>query len=465
MAVGGARHGLDAPRGEAPLPGSGGGRFGRMFPALPRRDAGAAATEALASALTAISDNNENRSIPAGYTYLGQFIDHDITFDPVSQLQRDNDPSALVDFRTPRFDLDSVYGSGPAAQPYLYDWSGPRALRGVKLLVGSSPAPHGAPAIADLPRNAQERALIADGRNDEHLILAQLHLLFLRFHNRVVDHLREHHSGLAGPALLDEARRRVRWHYQWIVMHDYLPRLVGPRAAIAQRRDFSWRDEPFMPVEFSGAAFRFGHSMVRETYIPNNSTTAVPILTTGRSARHLGGFRRLPAALQIDWDRFFALPGRREPQVSMRINEVLAKRLRALPPDGAALARLNLQRGRALGLPAGADVARAMGEEPLDAEALRLREHIADRAARKALTEATPLWYYVLREASAGGGRQLGPVGGRIVAEVLNGLLDGDPQSFRRQWPRWRPELPGDDGGFTMADLIAFAHPAAHGGP
>src|SRR4051794_13872501 len=125
----------------------------------------------------------------------------------------------------------------------------------------------------------------------------------------------------------------------------------------------------------------------------------------------------------------------------MGINERLAAPLRHLPPDGAALARLNLQRGRALGLPAGADVARAMGEVPLTAAELKLEEHVRDKAAREALLHATPLWYYLLREAGArgAGGQHLGPVGGRIVSEVLTGLLDGDAQSFRRQWPGWRP--------------------------
>src|SRR3954451_12168031 len=460
MAAGGARHGLAAPRGE---PGAHGGRFARLFGALPRHDAGAEAVEALAAALVAAPDSRDNPSIPAGYTYLGQFIDHDITFDPVSQLARDNDPSVLADFRTPRFDLDSVYGTGPADQPYLYDWSGPRAVRGVKLLVGASPVRGGA-TIPDLPRNVQQRALIGDGRNDEHLIVAQLHLLYLRFHNRVVDDLLAHGSRLDGADLLDEARRRVRWHHQWVILYDYLPRVAGRLMATQPRRHFTVADDPYIPVEFSAAAFRFGHSMVRERYQAKVRGITVPIVGPGeRPGRHLGGFRRLPATLQIDWERFFALPGRPPPQVSMGINERLSAPLRRLPPDGASLARLNLQRGRALGLPAGADVARAMGEEPLSETELKLSEHVRDRAAREALEQATPLWYYLLREAGArgAGGQHLGPVGGRIVAEVLNGLVDADPQSFRRQWPAWRPELAGPDGRFGMAELIAFTQ----GGP
>jgi hypothetical protein len=142
---------------------------------------------------------------------------------------------------------------------------------------------------------------------------------------------------------------------------------------------------------------------------------------------------------------------------SMRMDDSLADVLLRVPPAGAALARLNLLRGRALGLPAGPDVAHAMGERALtDAE---LFPEPIDGAAGEALRRAPPLWYYVLREGAVLGedGLRLGPVGGRIVAEVLVGLLEGDPASYRRQWPAWTPELPRaveDD--FTMGDLVRF---------
>ena len=208
-------HGARVPRGsEAPdVPAADRGRFGRMFPQLPAGELGTAAIEALVKSMRHSSADNPD--IPAGYTYLGQFIDHDITFDPTSQLQKLNDPLALVNFRTPRLDLDSIYGSGPADQPFLYEWTDPRD-RGVKLL----------DVFDDLPRNAQGRALIGDPRNDENLILAQLHLLFIRFHNRVVEHVRER-DRLAGAELLGKAQQLVRWHYQWIVVHDFLRRIVG----------------------------------------------------------------------------------------------------------------------------------------------------------------------------------------------------------------------------------------------
>ncbi|MGH2899396.1 MAG: peroxidase family protein, partial [Solirubrobacteraceae bacterium] len=233
-----ARHGIAVPRGQSPAAGARGGRFGRMFGHLPSRDPGPDAIESLAlhlQALTAAGAQTDNPigaplPLPAGFTYLAQFIDHDITFDPTSKLQRDNDPAALVNFRTPRLDLDSLYGSGPADQPYLYDWSC-QAYPGVKLLVGTDPPPASGTdppnAALDLPRNAQGRALIGDARNDENLIVSQLHLLFITFHNRVVDLLAARERSSPGVEILEQAQRLVRWHYQWIVVHDVLPRIIG----------------------------------------------------------------------------------------------------------------------------------------------------------------------------------------------------------------------------------------------
>jgi hypothetical protein len=410
----------------------------------------------------------------AGYTYLGQFVDHDITFDPTSRLKHDNDPRALTNFRTPRLDLDSLYGSGPQDQPYLYDWHDPH--RGVKLLVGHNPQdgyePEERPAEIDLPRNQQGRALIGDARNDENLIVSQLHLVFIHFHNKVVDLIcEEEHPHPTGTALFEEARRRVRWHYQWVVVHDVLEQFVGPSMArevycdgpvgappTIQRRFFRWRDEPFVPVEFSGAAYRFGHSMVRDTYTVN-STTKAPILRIDGATTHLAGFRRLPAALVIEWEHFFATKSDPKPQTRLAIDASLTRALSHLPPHGASLARLNLQRGRALGLPAGADVAHAMGYPPLEPVDLGLDElAMIEDVSRRALLRATPLWYYVLCEAFATtGGVHLGPVGGRIVAEVLVGLLEADPQSYLRQWPSWRPTLGTKAGEFDMADLVRLA--------
>jgi len=426
-----------------------------MFRELPPFTPSDAALKKLADSMAdAPGPEGDNPEIDSGYTYLGQFVDHDITFDPVSSLDRANDPDALNTFRTPRFDLDCLYGRGQADSPYLYDQEDPASL-----LVGRNTGPED--EKVDLPRNQQGRALIGDPRNDVHFIVSQLHLAFIRFHNAVVDHLR---FEVQPSALFEEARRVVTWHYQWVVVHDFLIRLVGPDLlgdvlvtsprtgrARANLSYFTWRSRPFMPVEFSAAAYRFGHSMVRRDYRINDTLQVLPVLTDIRVAnrlQHLGGFRPLPKDWTVQWKHLFSTGGA-SPQPSRRIDTRLAEPLRRLPPlvdnPRRSLGLLNMMRGRALQLPSGQAVAAAMGTAVDDAE-LRL-----DGEA--------PLWFYLLREAEVlSGGRRLGPTGGRIVAEVLVGLLKGDPSSFLRQQPAWRPELPSAaPGRFTMVDLLRFA--------
>jgi hypothetical protein len=219
-------------------------RFGRMFRHLPPAAATPEALSALGATmrhgefderakkgmpvdtpLTETEPEDENPKIPAAYTYFGQFVDHDITFDPVSSLDRFNDPDALQDFRTPRLDLDSVYGSGPDDQPFLYEDDGAHLFLGTDKDFNK-----GRNARPDLPRNnaTPRRALIGDKRNDENLIVSQLQATFLRFHNKVLDMV----VGAAKPDAEDfaAAQQIVRWHYQWIVLHDFLRRIVGQEA-------------------------------------------------------------------------------------------------------------------------------------------------------------------------------------------------------------------------------------------
>src|SRR5260370_14396904 len=186
-----ARHGLPI-RGldstqRAPLLQGG---FGRMFRSLPAGKFGKDVTESLANpdavgtAMTAGFEppkdgtDEEESGIPALYTYLGQFVDHDITFDPMSSLMQQNDPDALTDFRSPSFDLDSVYGRGKDDQPYLYD-------DGPLFLLGEPIAARGDPNASDLPRNNAKitRSLICDPGNDENSSIPQVEGLFVRVHS------------------------------------------------------------------------------------------------------------------------------------------------------------------------------------------------------------------------------------------------------------------------------------------
>jgi Animal haem peroxidase len=463
VAVGLARHGIPGLREQAAP--SEGARYGRMFDLdqdeLEAHELDPDTLEALADAMIARPGTfDPNPRIPAGYTYFGQFVDHDLTFDPTSTLGLRNDPETLFDFRTPRFDLDSLYGSGPMDQPFLYDWS-PQGHRGVDLLVGRNPEGREFTA-RDLPRNQQGRALIGDARNDENLVTSQLHLLFIRFHNRVVEHVLDGDHHITSPALFEKAQRLVRWHYQWIVKHDFLPRIVGEELANAKPVHFTWKpgEGPFMPVEFSVGAYRFGHSMVRNDYKLNGARPNVPILEPRSPfGPTLAGFRRLPAGFEIEWKHFFPLDTATVAQRSMRIDPSLSRQLAALPPDAASLPFLNLRRANALGLPNGFQAADAMKLPRLDdGDVLApLPEDVDDRV-KHAVVERPPLWYYVLCEASAhADGFRLGQTGGRIVAEVINGLLAADPNSYVRVEPAWTPTFAEPKSrSFTMADLVRF---------
>ncbi len=508
-------HGAAEPRGLQSVPQSPlhQGLFGRMFRKLPSQRPSDDLLAFLAAAMIepeGAGPELDNPGIPTGYTYLGQFVDHDITFDPTSKLQRLNDPDALRNFRTPRFDLDSLYGSGPIDSPFLYENEGEFA--GVKLLVGRNTGPQDEPR--DLPRNWQGRACIGDPRNDENNVVSQLQLAFIDFHNAVVERVRE--EELSGQELFEEAQRQVRWHYQWVVVHDFLRRLVGEklfsqvyieRQASGQepegnnepdatddveadapqivRKFYDWQNQPFMPVEFSAAAYRFGHSQVRPDYDLNRTVRARPIFhpdgDTNRLA-DLRGFRPLPGAWTIDWSFFFQT-GDRTPQLTRLINPTIAPGLATLPPtvngERRSLALLNLRRGKALGLPSGQAVARAMGLRPLNSrqlnlDALNVRDDLLEGELRerkdqlkiwmvRSFGRNTPLWFYILKEAQVlgEGGKRLGPVGGRIVAEVLLGLLEGDPHSYLNVAPNWEPTLkvdgqrPGRN--FDMAHLLKVA--------
>jgi Animal haem peroxidase len=512
------------------------GRFGRLFRSLPGTGHTEEALHELAMSMidpdtsdqpiTAPEPDDENPTVPAGYTYLGQFIDHDVTFDPVSTLQARNDPDALADFRTPRLDLDSLYGRGKADQPYLFERHDPidrPAGNGSKFLLGDERRPASVErARPDLPRNGEGLALIGDPRNDENTIVSQLQSLFLRFHNRMLSLVPD---TLGATAQFLETQRRVRWHYQWIVLHDFLPRIVGeamadevrpPGGAPPNLRVYTPKKDAFMPVEFSVAAYRYGHSMIRPSYSlssdvlsgSDSTKNRVPIFSAETDAQaNLRGFRPLPAGWGIDWAFFYpdlpqpppqspaGTPYAPEPdkplllpQPSYRIDTVLVDPLAHLPgepvpmgPSGVlttSLAERNLQRGRALSLPSGQAVARRLGEVPLtDADVWSNADDQGLDAKRKEILAAfpqfegnAPLWFYILREAertrregfqdpNPHGGHHLGPVGGRIVAEVLVGLAFHDHHSYLYQDPLWRPQPPAAraDGAFAMSDLIRFS--------
>jgi hypothetical protein len=384
--------------------------------------------------------------IPAGYTYFGQFVDHDITFDPTPLRMRRNDPNGIHNFRTPRLDLDSVYGRGPDDEPYLYNRT--KAQKG-KMLIGRIEASR----LRDLPRNEQGCALIGDARNDENAIVSQLHLAFLLAHNTLVDRARV--KAVKDP--FETARRTLCWLYQYILWNDFIKQVTSTEMhkralKLVKARDnsvqwelgltdvYSWKEQPFMPVEFSAAAYRFGHSMVRNDYQTND-----PIRKRGKFAPlfdgggakpddDLQGRRKMRAENVVQWDWFLKMKSSQAaagfPQMARKIDTKLANALAFLPQERSPmnlLAYRNLQRGVALGLPAGSAMARKFGLKPLKLE---------DR-------EPDALWYYILREAdspmSDSPGNKLGPLGSLIVCATFAGLLKGDPSSYFNVEPRWTP--------------------------
>ena len=337
----------------------------------------------------------------------------------------------------------------------------------------------------DLPRSPEGFALIGDHRNDENLLVAQTHLAMLKFHNKVCDQLIA--AGKPADTVFAEARQIVTWHYQWMVLHDFVERITekGIVAKILEqgRRFYRFKKTPYMPVEFSGAAYRLGHSMVREVYSHNRIFTPGPggipatlqllFTFTGLSGGIVGDLApsppagptpisNLPSNWIIDWRRFYdvtANPAGVPLNSSRKLDPFVVPALHTLPGGGGSLPFRNLKRGVLLGLPSGQDVARAMRiKNPLTPAEIAKGPDGAV-AKKHGLHEETPLWYYILKEAEQRGkGEKLGPVGATIVSEVFVGLVHGDHTSYLwLKGKNWKPTLPSKTPGeFTMADLLRF---------
>jgi hypothetical protein len=409
---------------------------------------------AVAGAMTETppDDTARDSAIPSGYTFFGQFIDHDLTLDQGSILGSTVDPATIDDIRTPLFDLDCVYGLGPQGSPDIYDGTTGR-LR-IDQHDGAD----------DVPRDAQGLALIGDPRNDENTAVSQLQLAFLKLHNAVLDRVTAAPQvKRSGESDFAAAQRLTRWLYQWAVVHDFLPRVAGQDVVddVFQKHGnlpvrtklFDWKKRIFMPVEFSVAAYRFGHSMVRATYTLSSAKPDVPFFG---GAEDMQGFRPLPAGHTIEWGGFFPIDGS-SPDMARTIDTHLVPPLHNLPasvvgPDAgtglANLAQRNLMRGDTLGLPSGETVAKKFGVAALSATALGVPGG-----------GEAPLFWYVLKEAEVQtGGQRLGELGGRIVAEVFAGLLAGDPDAYLNATPAWTPGPPfTTTATVTVPDLLRMA--------
>ncbi|KPF71653.1 hypothetical protein IP69_05690 [Bosea sp. AAP35] len=502
-------------------------RFSRIVP----REAPPPSDELLgALAQAMVSQPPEmDGDIPAGFTYLGQFVDHDLTRD---RTKVPFNTSVTVDQldqgRSPALDLDSVYGLGPTdpIDGRLYQSDGAQLKLGTT--VGAGPPPANRPLDGfDLPRlgtratinNERRMADIPDPRNDENLAIAQTHLAFMRFHNAIVRDLAGH--GTPSALLFEKARDSVVKHYQWVLVHDFLPRIADPAIVTdvftEGRKVFETTavGMPTMPVEFSVAAYRFGHTMIRDDYDWNrffNSRTGAlepgsleNLFRFSGTSGNLspeteiddplaGPFEQLPSLWITDWTRLYdfdkdAGDGELAPldpadlnharRIDTRLTDPLAKlplgsfngRGDVVPSTQRNLAFRNLVRSRMIGLASGQEVARHMLAQGVTVTPLTEAELVAGDggvdltglapAQRQELIEATPLWFYVLREAEVRGGR-LGDVGARLVSETFHRAIEGSRISLLRD-PAWRPASTRPDGSFRMVDILLKGYDASRG--
>lgn len=410
--------------------------------------------------------------VAAGMTFLGQFIDHDITLDATSAIGTRIDPRSIRNVRTPALDLDCVYGNGPEASPWLYH-PGHHGF----MLYGT-----GANA-RDLARNTHGTALIGDPRNDENQIVSQLHGAFVQMHNILMTALQQDASmvpaamsGIRARAMAEigdathmsfqAARRILRLHYHWIILNDFLPSFVSAPVLAEVKHAFAQgklpagfeAHSPIMPIEFSGAAFRFGHATVQNAYHLNTAEGFVKLFEMGRPE-----FSSRPAKFNLEFSKLFDLPGAGNFQTARPITRKLPESIFHLPfigepltiggmelslADSQKLPHRNIFRDRVtLELASGQQMARLMQLPEIPAPG-----ELTARGISK-----TPLWYYCLHEAESHGGK-LGPVGGTLVAGVLMRLMSIDDESIlcsAHDFEPWEEMGATSAGDFSLGHMLA----------
>lgn len=430
-----------------------------------------------------------NSKIPAGYTYLGQLIAHDISRDSLSDRNKpahhpwgEIDASAIRNFRQPVFDLETLYALEEKSEVSdftrqdLIDPENPACLK-----LGET---KGAGLSADeqirknfpndLPRvEGSVKAKIFDSRNDENLLVAQTQVAFMKFHNAIVKHLEEKGEN----PTFERAREITIRHYQYIILTDYLPRIVKKtvlaeveakvRAGEAGKFYNPTENDMYLPLEFTVAAFRLGHAMVRSEYnwnkVFSNGDANLEQMFNFTGGGRMGGTDRkaLPTFWIVDWNLFYEINGNTGQKFNFakKIGTKISAALNFLPavfnPKANSLATLDLYRSRALGLPTGQAVAREIAGEDKILKADDLKP-LLPPALHDIFAEKTPLWFYLLAEAEIEtGGETLGEVGSRLVAETFLRLLKISPFSILETEP-----ATGDDflvnKTFGMPEMLKF---------
>jgi hypothetical protein len=469
----------------------------------------------LGNAMIEQGPSTQNAPIPPIHTYWGQFVDHDLTAAtdnntvigidvvPLTPTSPTDVKDKLKNGRDPALNLDSVYGDGPFAVPDPSKIAVPyQDGDKAKLKLGTLTALNGTGGVRippvndierDLPR-VNQKAQIGDGRNDENLVVAQLHVAFLRFHNAAVDWVRTNEPQRTGVGeVFSRARDLTRWSYQWLCVHDFLDTVLTPGSVdqvLASEDDLlglAGRAKPYMPLEFSVAAYRFGHSMVRGAYDWNrnfgapgdfqaNAPFNLLFLFTGDGK--LGNSPTLPDNWPAEYDRLVrtdpAFGARAARPIDTRLalpltemeNQLVGTTVTSSSDLGMLLkhlARRNLLRGFALSLPTGQALAGKLSIDVLTASELTdgLDQGVRNALDKGGFVDRTPLWFYVLRESEVrSNGHALGPLGSRIVAETIIGQIRNDPRSYLNQ-TSWTPAagvtLPDGSAVTSIAKFIQFA--------
>lgn len=374
-----------------------------------------------------------------GFTYFGQFIDHDLTLDTSPSPTEPTDPTVLPNHRTLALDLDSLYGRGPELDPQFYD--GDR----FRLVTNSQ-------GVLDLPRNPDGSAIIFEPRNDENQIILQVEIAMMMVHNKFVD------MGMT----FEDAREQTVLHYQKAVVNDFLPHILSGDFQDMHGRSFAQLRSmmPDTPVEFAVAGFRFGHSQVRRAYRISDTSGNVQVFSFTQP--DLRGGKELAPSRVIDWGHFFHELNSDATDVAnmnigRRIDPLISSSLFLLPIPGAAasgsnvLAFRNMVRAHFYDMPSGQSVAQALGYTALTPEELNLGP---------GFETGTPLWYYILEEAGRlAEGRKLGPVGSFIVGGTFMSLLMKDSKSILRGNKNFsaNPAVAGVDSNMTVSDLVNFS--------
>ncbi len=447
--------------------------FGRMFPHI----AGALYTpdqmRELGYAMTLGSHIKVDSSLAAVYTYLGQFIDHDIT----NTLGGDRPSDGAADSRppvqtaTPALDLSSVYGAG------FHDPRAAVVRSSGKMRLGACCDDLGQATrrLADLPREHNAMAIIPDGRNDNNLFVAQMHVMFLQLHNYFVDQMT-----IKRPELRYRmARANVIHHYHDLIVHDLLPKILHDEV-YAKYFDCPSGDNTIaftpptasIPLEFSGAAFRFGHSIIRDSYEIGRGVPTVNInrafALTGRNG--MDGHDRLPERFVVDWKHFSAN------NRAKKISTPIKLQIPGFSGYEKFITVRNLLRGSAFALPCAQDICQFLINDGYISKKDELDERqlnpqiwpneppgILDNCGAKSyLLRFTPLWYYLLMEARArnhcrGNNEcKLGVVGSHIVAATFKYLTRLPNHYSRPNDTRWHLRLKGQGEGAraTIRDLI-----------